>query len=396
MSIEAPSGQRSHSRLDDDAELLAHARRHGTPLYLYDLGRLRARVAELRAALREANARLFFATMANDRLPVLRTLAELGVGACVNSIPHVELARRAGFPAEAMQFTSTGVARGDLAALAAARIRTNLDSLGQLDAWFGLGPREAGVRVNAASLLGATDGDRIGIDAAQVPDALQLAASRGARIAGIHVYVGTNFQTLEEMLPTLDAFFELAARLPDLSYVNLGGGIGVDYRHAGPGFDLAGYGARVGALADRLRGRLGRPLEVVCEPGRALAASSARFLTSVTDVKRLGGRRLAAVDGSIAIFPRPLHHPESPHRIRRLASDPVPAEHGDGNGAGTHTVVVGRTTYSRDILGAGLLPDDLEPGALLCFEDSGAYCQSMASRFLGQPDPYEAFLDDGA
>jgi diaminopimelate decarboxylase len=377
-----------------DARLAERARKHGTPLYLYDLNYLDVRVAELRAALHDAQARLFFATMANDCLPVLCRLAQLGVGACVNSIPHLELAQEAGFASDSTQFTSTGVSRADLQTLAARGIRTNLDSCAQLDAWFELGQAEAGIRVNAASLAGSSQGDRIGIDADQLAEASQIAASRGGRINGMHVYVGTNFQRPQEMLPTLEALFDLAVSLPHLAYVNVGGGIGVDYAHTAGPFDIDGYGARIGELANRLRGRSERPVEVICEPGRALTASSARFLTSVTDVKQLSGRRLAAVDASVAIFPRPLHHPESPHRIRQLAPRPGPED--EAGRRGVPTSIVGRTTYSRDILGSCVLPEPLSVGALLCFEDAGAYCQSMISRFLGQPDPVEVFLDDGS
>jgi diaminopimelate decarboxylase len=45
---------------------------------------------------------------------------------------------------------------------------------------------------------------------------------------GVHIYVGTNYKTHLEMLPPLEAFFELAATVPDLEYVNIGGGIGVN------------------------------------------------------------------------------------------------------------------------------------------------------------------------
>lgn len=55
-------------------------------------------------------------------------------------------------------------------------------------------------------------------------------------------------------------------------------------------------------------------------------------------------------------------------------------------------VVVGRTTFSRDILGRAVLPAAQQPGDLLAFDDAGAYCQSMASLFLGQPDPADSFL----
>lgn len=369
-----------------DSGLSEHARRHGTPLYVYDLGRLGSRIEEIRTALAAADARLFFATMANDRLPVLREIAALGVGACVNSIPHLELARRAGFPLSRIQFTSTGVSVADMERLRGLGCRLNLDSPGQLAAWAGLGGREAGIRINAASLTGTEVGDRIGTDAVDLADAVATARRGGARVVGLHVYAGTNFQSAEELLPILDAFFELAATVDSLTYVNIGGGIGVDYSHAGRPFDLDLFGGRLAELGAQLRERLGREVEVVSEPGRAITASCASFLASVTDVKQLRGRRLAAVDASVAIFPRPLQHPESPHRIR-LLSRPEAEE-----GGTLETVVVGRTTYSRDVLGAAPLAAELAPGDLLLFDDAGSYCQSMASRFLGQPDPQELYL----
>lgn len=367
-----------------DADLAEHARRLGTPLYVYDLGRLRLRIEEIRSALGGAGARLYFATMANDRLPVLREISACGVGACVNSIPHLELAQAAGFPIELTQYTSTGVSGPDLARLRELGCRVNLDSPRQLETWLGLGGREAGIRINAASLTARGGGDRIGIEAGRLDEAVAVARRGGGRVVGLHVYVGTNFQSAEEMLPTLDAFFDLAAGVDSLAYLNIGGGIGVDYSHAGPGFDLDLFGEHLSELATRLRERIGREVEVVSEPGRALAASCASFLTSVTDVKELQGRWLAAVDASVAIFPRPLQHPESPHRIRLL-----PRREGKDRAF----AVVGRTTYSRDVLGTARLAAELEPGDLVCFDDAGAYCQSMASRFLGQPDPEELYLD---
>jgi diaminopimelate decarboxylase len=64
----------------------------------------------------------------------------------------------------------------------------------------------------------------------------------------------------------------------------------------------------------------------------------------------------------------------------------------NGKGA-VKTLVVGRTTFSRDILGTALLSPDLRIGDLLALDDAGAYSQSMASRFLGQPEPYSVFVE---
>jgi diaminopimelate decarboxylase len=345
---------------------------------------LRARVEHFQAAFKDAGARLFFATMANDRPQLLRTLAAAGLGACVNSIPHLQLARAVGFPDGRLQFTSTGISLWDLQALHDARVQVNLDSLAQLDAWLRVGAKHAGIRVNAAALTGRRPGDRIGIEPRQLEAALELAARRGGRVTGLHVYVGTNFQQSDEMLPTIEQFFKVAESLPDLEYVNIGGGIGIDYGHSGRPFDVERFGHALSVHIRRLCGKHGRIIELIVEPGRGLSAPVGTFITSVTDVKDLHGQRYAAVDGSIAVFPRPLLHPETPHRIRALTS---------ARDLGLQpTIVVGRTTYSRDILGRAELPGTLETGSLLAFDDAGAYCASMATRFLGQEEPAEVFL----
>lgn len=374
----------------DDRGIAALASQHGTPLYVYDLDRLRTRTTELWRALAAAHATLFFATMANDRVPVLRFLAKLGLGACVNSIPHLDLAIECGFSIERVQFTSTGLTRDDMCALQERGIKCNVDSLAQLESWFDLGGVEAGVRINAASIGRGLPKDRIGIEADQVSEAAALAATCGGILNGLHIYVGTNFQYPGEMLPTLDGFFDLAASVETLSYVNIGGGIGINYKHEGPEFDVSEFGREIAKYALKLRHRLDRNIDVIVEPGRGLAASCGTFVTAVTDVKWLEGRRFAAVDGSVAVFPRPFHHPDSPHHIRQLRMV-VGTEHG---GMPLETIIVGRTTFSRDILGLMRLPEDLRIGDLLALADAGAYSQSMASRFLGQREPKMVFLGE--
>jgi diaminopimelate decarboxylase len=358
----------------------------GTPLYVYDLARLAIMVDDLRAILRPFGGRLFFATMANDRPQVLSRLAELGVGACVNSIPHLDLALRSGFAVQDTQFTSTAITPADMRILQVRGVRANLDSIEQLDSWFRLGGRDAGLRVNAGSLTGAERRDRIGVEARSIGDALKTAGRHGRTISGVHVYIGTNFQSPGAMEPTLRAFFDLAASIPDLTYVNIGGGIGIDYASEGTRFDIGRYGKILLELFAGVRDRLGHRIDLILEPGRCLAAPCGAFVTRVIDDKRLNGERYLGVDASIALFPRPLHHPESPHRILRVTGTP--------GQSGEAALVVGRTTFSKDVLGTLPAVSDSMVGELLFMENAGAYSQSMASCFLGQPAPSEAYLNE--
>ncbi|MFI7535872.1 diaminopimelate decarboxylase family protein [Streptosporangium sp. NPDC049376] len=366
-----------------DDSLAALALERGTPLYVLGLTSLRERVREMSDRLTWPRGRLYFATMANDHPAVLTELAGLGLGACVNSMPHALLALDSGFRPADVQFTSTGTTAEDMRELLTLGIPVNADSLGQLWQWGEVGGRRAGLRVNAASLGGGAPRDRIGVEADQVMEVVAAAMDHGVDVTGLHVYTGTNHPCAAAMLPTLDALFALAAAVPHLEYVNVGGGIGVDYAHNGVLFDLESLGERIRDCHRRLEAAVARDIMVVMEPGRAMTGPCGRFVTAVTDVKTLAGVRYVAVDSSVAMFPRPLQHPESPHRIRILRrSTPVGPDE-----RMSQAVVVGRTTYSRDVLGQTELPDDVRVGDLLVFDDAGAYCQSMASRFLGQREP---------
>ncbi|MDE3775446.1 diaminopimelate decarboxylase [Sinorhizobium meliloti] len=363
------------SRLTCNETLALTAEKTGTPAYIYDLSVLRGQLAGFRNAFEVPRFSLLFATMANPSTQILKLLAIEQAGACVNSNLHLDLALDAGIPTDKVQFTASGLSVDQMRRLISVGISVNLDSRRQVSQWLALGGGPFGVRLNAGALT-EKPGDRLGFDQAEF-DALRNEVSADL-LAGLHVYVGTNFLDPRDMFPTLRCFFRLAAGLPQLRYVNIGGGVGVDYNNIGLGFDINAFGSEV----SQLHRQLPPDTMLFFEPGRALAASSGVFLSRVTDIKRLQGTTFVACDASIAVFPRPLYHPESLHRVRSLRDA----------GDQTDVVVVGRTTFSRDILARCKLPRGVEVGDLLAFENAGAYCNSMASHFLGQPTPADFYF----
>jgi diaminopimelate decarboxylase len=372
------------------------AQLYGTPLFFYSLGTLRSHIARLRNALTGYPVRLLFATMANDRMEILRTIASEGVGGCVNSIPHLQRALECGFETSNIQFTSCGLPMDDMTYLQALGIPANLDSPLQIERWCRLrSNRVVGARINAAALNPKAPADRIGMDIPSFEEARQIAQRLGGRVNGVHVYAGTNFQTAQDILPTIRSLFDLLRCYPDLDYMNIGGGIGVDYTHTGEPFDYEGFGAEICALAREVNLKRSQPLTLFFEPGRSMVASSGLFLSRVTDIKNLQGKRFVVIDASVSLFPRPFQHPGSQHRVHVVNGIHSDGEFMDPSDEfSISSVVAGRTTFSRDIFGTYDLPASLKVGAFLAFEDAGAYCESMMSRFLGQRDPVFYVAED--
>lgn len=360
---------------------------HKTPFYCYSREVIRNTIAELKAAFPENNFQLLFATMANDNPEFLQVVAGCGVGACVNSVKHLNLVLDNGISPGKIQFTSTGLSADDMVVLMNKGVAVNFDSLPQLERWFQLrAGSAAGVRINTGSLSDKVPvTDRLGIEASRLPQALKVAAENKGRINGLHIYAGTNYRNHTEMMPPLEAFFELASTVPSLEYVNIGGGVGVDYLDEGREFNLQEYGSAISALMDGLRRKLNRDIRLIFEPGRRLAAPCGWFVTSITDIKQLNNTRYIVVDASVSVFPRPFHHPDSPHRAL------TPFKNGELGFE--DTVVVGKTTFSRDILSRSSLSRSLAEGDILVFDQAGAYCDSMRSKFLGQREPENVFVE---
>lgn len=365
-----------------DREVIGVAEQLGTPLFYYSLRALRGQIARLRSSLSGYPVQLLFATMANDRPEILRAIAEQGVGGCINSIPHLNKAFANGFDPDKVQFTSCGLPVTDMCFLQALSIPANLDSPSQIEAWCKLKKGAVvGARINAASLDGSTaPPDRIGMDIPDLERAREIARDLGGRVNGLHIYAGTNFQSARDILPILRAIFNLVRHYPDIDYLNIGGGIGINYTHTGQDFEYDVFGEGVCSLARQVSEERGRPLTLLFEPGRSLVGCSARFITRVTDIKTLRDTRFVVVDGSVSLFPRPFHHPGSIHNVSIL-------ECADDEGKKVPSTIVGRTTFSRDILGSYDLPENIQIGNYVAFDDAGAYCESMSSRFLGQRDP---------
>jgi len=364
------------------------------PAYVYDLTALRRTVGELKSSFGDCGAQLLFATMANPRGEILEFLGGMGVGACVNSQTHLNAAIRCGIPSDRIQFTSSGLSKEDIREIAAQGVQCNADSASQIALMHRHVPAlRCGARVNTRLLFGEAVGnhDRLGMDPVDVRTVASNLTSGGGRLNGLHIYVGTNFPTHREMMPSIDAFFRLAATIPTLEYVNIGGGIGVDYAKTGLEFDLRLYAAAIGERVSNLSEKLGRDVRLVVEPGRAIVASCGYFTCRVTDIKRIGDRTFVGVDASVAQFPRPWHHPETPHMVYAVRA--ALEDGGDFDGPMMDVVIAGRTTYSKDVLSVGHLPNSLKIGDPLVFADAGAYCDSMASRFLGQPEPVSLFLN---
>jgi diaminopimelate decarboxylase len=183
----------------------------------------------------------------------------------------------------------------------------------------------------------------------------------------------------------------VARRLPNLRFVDFGGGIGIPYRPEEKPVDLDALGRQASLLMTELVRGYGRPLELRLEPGRFLVAEAGTLYATVTSVKRNpdssdgSGRTYVGCDTGFNHLIRPCMY-DAYHRIddvtRPLAAKAV-------------VDVVGNICESGDVFARDRELPAPELGDILAIRDAGAYGFAMASTYNLRPLPAEVVIDGG-
>ena len=388
---------------------IARDPRFGTPTYVYDLDAMAAGARELDAAFEGAPHLVAYAVKANSAGPIVKTLTAAGCGADVVSGAELLLAMRAGVAPDRIVYS--GVAKTDeeldLAidaggeGVGALQIES-VEEIARIAARAKERGRVARVSLRINPGVDAEDLDthsyiatghddaKFGVPLSSMAAALeQVASSKHVRLVGVGAHVGSQFTTTDAYLASATALFGIArdvrARFP-LTYVDTGGGFGIDY---GDGCEArpADFVRATRAL-QKQHGL--DDLALYTEPGRSLVGSFGVLLSRVIQRKVSEPRRWTMIDAGMNDLMRPALY-QARHRIVPLTS-PSGTE-AAGGGAVKPSRVVGPVCESSDDFGIHDLPEGgFDEVALL---DAGAYGFSMASRYNGRALPAEVFLSGG-
>jgi diaminopimelate decarboxylase len=377
----------------EDVALEQVAARYGTPCYVYSRAALESRYDAFVAAFAGRAVRTCYAVKANGNLAVLGALAARGAG--FDIVSGGELARVIAAGGDPRRVVFSGACKLDdeiLFALAQDIACFNVESEPELRRLSELA-RESGreariaIRVNPDVSAGGhrhiSTGQRehkFGIAMEEAGALVDRArALPGIRVTGIACHIGSQMMTLDPLATALgqlaDLVRELRAQGVALEHVDAGGGLGID--HAG---ETAPTIAAYAAVVIAALGDLG--LEIVLEPGRAIAGAAGLLLTRVAYVKQGHGRKFALVDAAMNDLIRPALY-DAWHDILPVreggALDPEPID------------VVGPVCETGDFLGRDRRLA-VRPGDLLAVTDGGAYGFAMSSNYNARPRACEIMV----
>ncbi|KAI3769737.1 hypothetical protein L6452_00850 [Arctium lappa] len=369
------------------------------PFYLYSKPQITRNVEAYKDALKGLNSIIGYAIKANNNFMILQHLRSLGCGAVLVSGNELRLALRAGFDPTRCIFNGNGKQLEDLVLAAQEGVFVNIDSEFDLDNIVSAA-RIAGKKVNVLLRINpdvdpqvhpyvatGNKNSKFGIRNEKLQWFLDAVKSYPdeLKLVGAHCHLGstiTKVDIFRDAAAIMVKFIdEIRAQGFDINYLNIGGGLGIDYYHTGTILPTPRD------LIDTVRELvLSRNLNLIIEPGRSLIANTCCFVNRVTGVKTNGTKNFIVIDGSMAELIRPSLYDAYQHI--ELVSPPPP------DSAVSTFDVVGPVCESADFLGKNReLPAPARDSGLVV-HDAGAYCMSMASTYNLKMRPPEYWVEE--
>ena len=366
-----------------------------TPLFVYDLAMVAARIERFRAAF--PGIGLHYAVKANPYAPLLRWIAARVDGLDLASAGEMDLALAAGASSSSLSFAGPGKRTPELERAIAASVTINCESEGEAERAFAAGERlglrpKLAVRVNpdfeikGAGMRMGGGARPFGVDAERAPALVRRIVEAGADWRGFHIFAGSQALSASALIEAQRATVALAGELADAvgtspPGVNLGGGFGVPYFHGEQPLDVEAVGQELTYSLSR-RSEALKNTSFSIELGRWLVAEAGVYLTRILDRKVSHGKTFLVTDGG-------MHHQLAASGnfgqvVRR--NYPVAIASRMAQAADEEASIVGCLCTPLDRLADDVLLPCAQPDDLVAVFLAGAYGLTASPQaFLGQP-----------
>ena len=379
----------------EDLPVKQLAEEFGTPLYIYSRATLERHWHAFDSALGKHPHLICYAVKANSNIGILNVMAKLGSGFDIVSQGELERVLEAGGEASKVVFSGVAKSRAEIMRALEVGIRCfNVESVAELHHINQIAG-EMG-KIAPISLRVNPDVDahthpyistglkenKFGVSVDEAREVYKLAATLPhVKITGMDCHIGSQLTELQPFLDATDRLIRLIEQLQEdgitLKHLDLGGGLGVTYTDETPPHP-SDYAA---ALLNKLKGY--ENLEIILEPGRAIAANAGILVAKVQYLKSNESRNFAITDTGMNDMIRPALYEAYMNIIeidRTLEREKAIYD------------VVGPVCETSDFLGKQRELAIAE-GDYIAQRSAGAYGASMSSNYNSRPRTAEVLVD---
>ena len=369
-----------------------------TPFHVYDEAGIRANARLLKAAFSwNPGFREYFAVKATPNPFLLKILHEEGCGCDCATYTELLLSEAVGITGHDVIFSSNDTPALDMRKAREMGVYINLDDATYVDFLASMGPVPETVCLRyspgGSFSLGNTIMDmprdaKYGMTEDQMAGAITRLMKLGTKHFGVHAFLASNTTTNEYYPALAGQLFRLAVRLRNatgahISFIDLSGGIGVDYRPEQPKCDIGviGEGVRVKYEEILTPNDMG-DVAIFTELGRFMLAPYGHLISTVIHEKHIY-REYVGLDACAANLMRPAMY-GAYHHITVLGKEDALLDH-------VYDVTGGLCENNDKFAVERSLPE-IQIGDIVAIHDTGAHGFSMGYNYNGKLRSAEVLL----
>ena len=379
----------------EDIPVIDLAKEYGSPLFIYSAKEIEGSFLSYKKEIRDQDL-ICYAVKANSNINILKLLAELGSGFDVVSGNELKRCLLAGADKKKIVFSGVGKSYDEIKlAIENDILSINIESLGEFERILEISkklnkPTNCALRVNPDIKIDShkyietgTKTSKFGLDIKSVNKISELSKENDfVNITTVACHIGSQISDENLILKSLDYVRDIADQLSadghDLKFLDIGGGLGIQYKDEDKGDPKI--------LLTEVKNKLkDSHYQIILEPGRSIVGTSGILLTKVEYIKEAGEKKFAIIDAGMNDLIRPSLY-EAWHQVKEVERSEVDMETYD---------IAGPVCETGDVLAKDrnlrIVPNDY-----LAFMDVGAYGSVMSSNYNSRLKPQEILVSKDA
>ncbi len=375
-------------------------KKYPTPFHIYDEKGIRENARLLKKAFAwNKGFKEYFAVKATPNPYILQILKEEGAGADCSSLTELMMSDKVGFKGNEIMFSSNVTPKEDFALAAKLGAIINFDDLTHIDYYKEIAPFQETMccRYNPGGdftlnneIMDTPKDAKYGMTKEQIKIAYAKLRDYGVKRFGIHAFLASNtvgvgyYPTLAKIL------FELAVEIKNelgtsISFINLSGGVGVQYRPDKEGNDILAIGEGVKkAFEETLVPNGLGDVAIFTELGRFMLAPYGALIAKVIHKKHIW-KEYVGLDACAANLMRPAIY-GAYHHITVLGKENEPATY--------KCDVTGGLCENNDKFAVDRMLPQIEIGDYVNIHDAGAHGFAMGYNYNGKLRSAELLLQE--
>lgn len=367
-------------------------KKFGTPLYTYDLQKVREQAQKLRDSITWPNKKFLYAVKIQYNPQIVEAIKTEGYGIDAVSLEEIKYALRLGFDPKDILYTGNNITDQEMQECHKLGVMLNIGALSRLEKYGQEFPgSEVFVRINPQveaitheHWITAGPLSKFGTSYAQIPEILETAKKYDLKIVGIHEHIGTSIMHSHQLLQAIDVLLQEAHKFPNLKYINFGGGIGLPYKPDEKEIDINEFGQKCSEKFSKFCEKYGREITLMMEPGRYIVGDSGTLIAEVNTLKTTPeGRTFAGVNTGYHHLIRPMTY-GSYHPITNISNP---------NGELKKYDVAGNICESGDLFARDRMIQEISEYDFIGIQIAGSSGFAMANNYHLRPLPPEIVID---